>query len=766
MAKVVYQGINLTQMQANVATLQADVANLTAQLANFKATPGPQGPAGPEGPPGPAGAAGATFDPTAILAQIAAIQQSLAALQTVVAAIQASSPSQQPAPPPTTTPPASSTFTPPNPTANDIYTSAATLVIADTLSRNIICTGGTPTQVQSQIENGQWVEQPDVTIPGSADVGKVWQEVHSTGQTLTLWFCAPGVTYYIAPAAPPAGGSTSPPVTAPPSGLANINASTLTPAPAAAAAGGLPADSNLVTLILDDGTEVIHLGQLLPPPPADGAMASAYHLGPYSFTAPDGSTVTVPCHWWNAEVLVRKAPITIKKAPADLVKAKRMFAYGKTGAAVVPPPPARVKSSIMGSSSITIIMPTTGERPDIGLITDPSAYYMLGGDPGQMGDWALSAASCPIYFMDQATKQPIDLIQYPLANAYDQPGYQGSPFLPKGPPNPPPASQAYSAYGGGWQPQQAHFCEMNYVAFMATGDLGFLRALQYSANFVVLTDAARSGVVGVATVSGEQRGIGWGIRELFMAHIATADAEAGGLKTGPGTLWKPSSYFQTLLDNALASLTALFVNSTDPTQATFHLVGALNRFGPWQQDYVLSSMAFGILTGHSEWGPIYLFALKNAVDRTSGASGYPPGWGGAYYLNTYAWAQNADGTYNQNAFDTTKPLTWNESFLFQVNDPNGARPTPAQLATLAETPLNGGVAMGGWEYLETTRAVIAQAQYIDTLGLLAVRTTFPDLDTCFANVDAMVQNSAVMEPRHAITADPTVAPTTIVAYTP
>lgn len=502
-----------------------------------------------------------------------------------------------------------------------------------------------------------------------------------------------------------------------------------------AAQNPVTADPNFVVLTRGDGRVVYHLGVLNPKPPADTNMSLAEHLGPYSINGFD-----VPCHWWNARWTDRsKCPIQITRSPAQLVSAKRMFPYAGVA---VSSQPARVPYTLMGSSWLTVYMATTGERSDIGLTTDASAYAMLGGDPGSMIDAALAGETCPLHFRDQSTDQPIDLTVYPTANAYDTAGNEGSPWLCKGPPS--QTDSIYSTFGGGWLPQQAHFTEMSYVAQMFTGDLGFLEDLQYAANFVVLTDSilAASSTPGRATPSGEYRGLAWAFRTLFMAHVATQDEEAKGPL--PAYL-KPSSYFKTLLDNALAYYGQAITDTTTIGRQTFHLIAPPSEFAPWEADYCLTALGFGILTGHSDWAPLYLWALNNAIDRLSGTSGYPPGYGCAYYL------------------DATQP-NWNAALLAGVANLSPP-PTAAQIASLTADQFNGGVPMTGAEYLQTTRAVIVQAQYLDSQGILAVRKTFPNLDQCFSVVDKMIQNGGTpMEPRHAISADPTVAPSVIVPY--
>jgi len=236
----------------------------------------------------------------------------------------------------------------------------------------------------------------------------------------------------------------------------------------------------------------------------------------------------------------------------------------------------------------------------------------------------------------------------------------------------------------------------------------------------------------------------WAFRNLFMAHIATKDAEAAG--TLPASCY-PSSYFKTLLDNQLVYYSK---SMRDPAGQKFRLIGGGTRFGPWQVDYMLTALAFGVLTGHSDWTPLYLWALGNAVARTNGTSGYPPGWGGAYYLNTCEWVTKPDGTLDQSQFNASKPLDWYGSFLYLQKDPSSTPPTQAQVAALKADPLNGGKAMAGQEYLMTTRAVLVMAAHLEKKGLANVRAVYPELDKCIATVDHMVRANGTMNPRTSV----------------
>lgn len=492
----------------------------------------------------------------------------------------------------------------------------------------------------------------------------------------------------------------------------------------------------------EDGRIVFHLGAL-GNLTGISATAEPYHLGPHNVRIEgDGNVLldlAIANHWWNSEWTFRPRPLSTIRTPAQLVAANRMFPFGDTGCRVNGVQNYKFAGP-MDSAGVTTYMPTTGERPDVGWVTDPSGYFMLTNDARRMLAWAQAAGSCPLHFRDEATGRPIDLIRYPKANAYDEPRLQGAPWLPKGPKD----EHGYNAFGGGWAPDPSHFCEMSYTAYIATGDAGFLEDLQFSANYCVLANAYKSSPRGAVIYSGQERGVAWSLREAFMAHVATKDVEANGKL--PASC-HPSAYWQKLLDQSLPYYSQY---TKDPSNQVFRLIGVKNLFAPWQHDYLLTALAFGLLTGHTDWTEIYLFALGNAIDRTSGESGYPVGWGGAYYLYTNEMEKKPDGTWNRDVYDSTKPLSWYDSFIWQKNAPDGPRPTQAQLDSLKADPLNGGIAITGHEYLMTTRAVLVMADFLDTKALVSVRKAYPNLDTCLGNINRMFRANGTVNARVAV----------------
>jgi hypothetical protein len=457
-------------------------------------------------------------------------------------------------------------------------------------------------------------------------------------------------------------------------------------------------------------------------------------MGPHQVQIEREGTVvfnaTIPAHYWNAEWTYRPNPILVKKSPAQIVIANRMFPIGDTGCKVRPVGNYQFKGP-MDSAGITVYMPTTGERADIGLITDPSAQFMMGGDLGPMLAWAQGNSSFPIFYRDETTGKLVDLLKYPQANCYESP-VMGAPWFPRYPID----AAGTNIVGGKMVAQQAHFPEMSYVAFQATGDLGFLENVQYNANYTILCDASKS-THGAAVISGEYRGVAWAFRNLFMAHVATKDAEALG--NLPASC-RPSSYWKTLLDNQLAYYNKCM---SDPNQALWRLVGADGMWGPWQHDFMMMALSFGALTGHSDWTPLYLWALGNVIARTNGTSGFPPGYGTPYYMGV-----------GPNGDRSPRFQSWAEAFEEIKNSANPnihyAGLTQAVYDRLKADPMNGGKAFVGQESMLTTRAVLVMANYLDKKGLANVRAVYPDFDACLANAQRMFLAGGWVNPRASV----------------
>lgn len=490
--------------------------------------------------------------------------------------------------------------------------------------------------------------------------------------------------------------------------------------------------TGIIETTYPDGRELYRLGTIF-------AGTDPFDVGAYT-----ANGVNVPFQGWFQQWTFDTQP-TVTRTPSDLAAANRAFSYGPVPGCTTNPVASVSFTGPMDSAGIAKNMEAGGERPDIGLVTDYTGDWLKGGSPSSMLDQAMAADSIPINFVDETTGKPIDKVVYPQANTYENPTGQGSPWFPRG-----VKINGYYQFADDWRPDPGHYPSLVFTAFQATCDPRFLYNLQHAGQYSMIIDAANCSPAKGAVISqGQTRVVAWGFRCLFEAHTATLDAEVLGIL--PADL-HPSSYWKTLLDKNLAFY---LPQISDPTRQIFRQLGPRDRFGPWQQDYLLTALAFGILTGHADWLPIYMWCLGASVQRNKGGSYlqdcYPTGWGTAYYLNAYEWAIDPiTGNPDLNKYDYSKPLNWWTSFLYIQQDPSSTPPTQAQITTLQTNPTNGGVAMQGNEYNMTNRAVLVMADTLDKKGLAQVRATYPEFDTCLANANAMVTAYGKMNARQSV----------------
>jgi hypothetical protein len=460
------------------------------------------------------------------------------------------------------------------------------------------------------------------------------------------------------------------------------------------------------------------------------------HLGPHHVTTWDdaGNVIEnrdVPVHYWHGRwATYSPSSLTIKRTIDQVVQQRLSFAFGDTGN--VPLACADYKyTDLWSSAGVTKYMPTTGERPDIGWMTDPDGLAMLGGPAGPMLAWAMANLSFPIFWRDETVKLPVSIVDYPAINAYDLPGYQGKPYIVKGPID---VSSGYPTAGGGFVAQQAHYCDMSYLAAVMTKNPIFLESCQYNAQFGLISDASKSIVQGTPTVSGERRGVAWALILLFKAYRVTKLAEDEGWFDP--AVHRPSSYFKTLIDDSL-----LFYVTLDgtPEATQFGLNPPDRHYSPWMQDYLITALSFAALIGLTEWVPMYLVNLKNLIDRNSGLSGWPVAYGTPYRHDI----EDADGNL----------VSWAESFDLQVTNPevNLDQTTHDKLKA---DPTNGGAFLGGWEYYWTSTAGLVMANYLDKNGLAPVRQTYPMFDQALANSRRQFAQTQNTNPRVSVVDDP------------
>jgi len=290
----------------------------------------------------------------------------------------------------------------------------------------------------------------------------------------------------------------------------------------------------------------------------------------------------------------------------------------------------------MGEALWQTAMGAAGDRPDIGLVTNWTAQYLVSQDAraeAVMMAQADAAGSVPWHFRDPATDRVITITDYPgiSLNATTVPHEK----------------LAVDYSGTGWVPDAAHQYDMTYVPYVVTGDRFYLDQIQAEATFPLLyqTNINREGAEGIID-HGQIRALAWGLRALSNAAYITPDNDS--LK----------SYFDTVVQNNMEHMVEKYI-----TNGFYDAAGELEGYvevystgrGPldgifsaWMDDYVTLSLGLIAQRGNAEAEEMLDWKNNWTAGRfTSEEQGFDPRAGTIYQ---HKWN---DGT---NLYDTWKGM--------------------------------------------------------------------------------------------------------------
>lgn len=317
-------------------------------------------------------------------------------------------------------------------------------------------------------------------------------------------------------------------------------------------------------------------------PPTTRAGIPAHVMEPYTAAIYENDelieTVTVPRHFWGARWRWQSALRPIVRSYAYLVALKAILPMDLTYAINDVPPTAFPTFSPMGTAGLTTYMPTTGDRQEIGYLTDPQACFLLTGDPAALitlmahGE---AAGSIPMFFRDAETDALLDCFKTPyLASLTD--GFTGKTHLIPTPPFPADKTIFFT-------PDAAHFPQLSFLPYMLTDDPYHLENMQAAANWMILQSNYYQDfykLPGLASPA-QTRAFAWGL--LLAARLASHSP----VNLTPWLL--PRSHWQSCMDNNL-DFVGRAMASADPRIANFHRLpaGNLNQMIPgFEVDYLM-----------------------------------------------------------------------------------------------------------------------------------------------------------------------------------
>ncbi len=366
---------------------------------------------------------------------------------------------------------------------------------------------------------------------------------------------------------------------------------------------GLPMTVFFRPDVSGDRVEVVfELGRLFNAAPAN--------LGAYSASIYRGNTllatVDVPAHYWFSRWRWQSAPRPVVGNIDILIAQGLLPPYTRAAEAVIVTAQAY---TIMGLAGVTPYMPSTGERADIGMVTEPQGQFIRTSNANALATLraqAEAAGTVPWHLRDENTGAPIDFRKYPKATWYGS--NAGTPFIPR-------ASTPVTI-------DSAHMPALAYLPYLLTGDPYHLEDLQFQAtwNWGTLPAAYRPSIP-------QPRTFAWNLRTLAQcARVSPANPPAWLL---------PQSYWMDQLNTHRQYFEANFVESADPVRSMFRATanmaaardeGATAPAGtwvdPWQDEFLGSVLGWMISMGFTDWRMAFDWKIGGTLARLNGMSGW------------------------------------------------------------------------------------------------------------------------------------------------
>ncbi len=277
----------------------------------------------------------------------------------------------------------------------------------------------------------------------------------------------------------------------------------------------------------------------------------------------------------------------------------------------------------MSNALITKAMPTSGGRPDLGMVPDWTLAWLRSQTPGAryaMMQTAEAAGSVPWHIRDPKTTRVPTLDNHPrywLDGRANEASYGHGPMLTD---------------VDGWDVDNAHQPELAYVPYLISGDRRFLDELIAQTAYALFSynsaPGYRDGAEGNLT-DDEVRGQAWANRTHGYAAFITPDdhPEKDYLtsKLRQRLIWYPTTYIaRDDLGGPAGLETAGWIEGPYP----------VGYIGNWQQDFFSQSLAQIARMGFAEANQVYNYTRKYQLSRFLRPD-FNPLWS-THYLSLHA----------------------------------------------------------------------------------------------------------------------------------
>jgi hypothetical protein len=409
------------------------------------------------------------------------------------------------------------------------------------------------------------------------------------------------------------------------------------------------------------------------------------------------TTVQVPYHWWFARWRWQSAPRPIVRSPSALRQKRLIAPFGRAGLHGARGLTSFVEwSGPMDTAGLVPSMPSTGERHDIGLVTEFQAQYLISETAAALTSLLAQGEACgtmPIHWRDERTGAFANVYQYPHIAAH----WNGSPRIPLAPmPHPggpgTPIDHRYFLY------DTSHPPAASYLPFVLTDDPFFLEELEAQGSFAFLkypTPRNADRLPALVNPS-ETRGFAWGMRSLFQLGVVAPEK--------PPRWLNGRDYWRRCIADNLA-FAHLYMQSPARIHRIFRAFTQAAWISSWQNSYVALTLGAALWMGYEDWRDFYLWFCHGVTQLCNGRSGWNREWPTPYYFYPLPFPPGqAVALVKSTAFDDRTAASWAEAWQWFK-----------KARQIDDSGWDGHTLMGnpaGSAYLLELRAALAMATHL------------------------------------------------------
>jgi len=343
----------------------------------------------------------------------------------------------------------------------------------------------------------------------------------------------------------------------------------------------------------------------------------------FVFTVMQGETVlhteTVAMHYGYSRFRWKSSDRPVREEVADLIAKGWLLNHSESLAKNSPHSQSHTYTT-MGLAGITGGMSATGERPDIGPVTEYQGDYICSGN--NLSTVIAQGEACgtlPFHWRDVKTGAWMDVFtNHPKASQYNS----GSPdpFLPTDWKLNPDNGDRVATI----QLDVAHMPAVAYLPWILTGDPYYLEELQAQVTFDIIAQPWNGREYNIWFAI---RAHAWALRSVAQAALTTPDDVPDWIL--------PKSYFVKYMNSNRDWLLNGFVNNLVPQYQLFATTE--KSFGDndespaapqgtysqtYMEEFELTIFAWLVRMGFEDWKPIVEWKAKNTIGRTNGTSGW------------------------------------------------------------------------------------------------------------------------------------------------